>query len=181
MFKKLVDGELPAPFCLEKFNFSPWEILGKLVYEDVADPLSFAQNVHEERSLDQNKCPINSHGFLMDAAGDIIRYTGEKVFYKEQLVNGELPLLYTYGGKTFDIADVMGVLDVFEGKALLAKSTENGRPCTRDQGGHLVNERGYLITKEGHICNRQGRVLFHKDHLKAGDFPKFFNFTKFSR
>jgi len=32
MFKKLVDGELPAPFCLEKFNFSPWEILGKLVY-----------------------------------------------------------------------------------------------------------------------------------------------------
>lgn len=68
----------------------------------------------------------------MDVAGDIIRYTGEKVFYKEQLVNGELPLLYTYGGKTFDIADVMGVLDVFEGKALLAKSTENGRPCTRD-------------------------------------------------
>ena len=41
MFKKFVDGELPAPFCLEKFNFSPWEILGKLVYEDVADPLSF--------------------------------------------------------------------------------------------------------------------------------------------
>ena len=32
MFKKLVDGELPAPFCLEKSNFSPWEIMGKLVY-----------------------------------------------------------------------------------------------------------------------------------------------------
>lgn len=75
----------------------------------------------------------------------------------------------------------MGVLDVFEGKALLVKSTEGGRPCTRDHGGHLVNERGYLVTKEGHICNRQGRVLFHKDHLKAGDFPKFFSFTKFSR
>jgi len=45
MFKKLVDGELPAPFCLEKFNFSPWEILGKLVYQDVADPFSFEKNV----------------------------------------------------------------------------------------------------------------------------------------
>jgi len=45
MFKKLVDGELPAPFCLEKFNFSPWEILGKLVYQDVADPFSFEKNM----------------------------------------------------------------------------------------------------------------------------------------
>ena len=67
MFKKLADGELPAPFCLEKFNFSPWEILGSLVYDDVADPLSFAANVFEGKSLDQKKCHINSHGFLLDA------------------------------------------------------------------------------------------------------------------
>lgn len=41
MFPNLVDGELPAPFCFEKYNFSPWEILGKFDYSNAADPHSF--------------------------------------------------------------------------------------------------------------------------------------------
>lgn len=117
----------------------------------------------------------------MSAEGHIVKHNGEKVFDKTQLKDGAIPSLYTYTGKLFSILDVMGVFDTFEGKCLLVKSIENGKTCTKDRSGHLVNEKGYLVTKEGHVCNRQAKVLFHKDHLKAGDFPKFFSFTKFSK
>lgn len=48
----------------------------------------------------------------------------------------------------------------------------------KDASGRLVNERGYLVTREGHICNRSGKVLFDKDALKGGEFPKFFHYSK---
>lgn len=41
MFPGLVEGELPAPFCFEKYNFSPWEIIGQFDYSNSADPTSF--------------------------------------------------------------------------------------------------------------------------------------------
>jgi hypothetical protein len=51
----------------------------------------------------------------------------------------------------------------------------------KDAAGRLVNERGYLVTREGHICSRSGKVLFQKESLKGGEFPKFFHFTKFPK
>ena len=51
----------------------------------------------------------------------------------------------------------------------------------KDKTGHLVNEKGYLVTKEGSICSRNGQVLFKKDHLKLGDFPKIFAFSEFDK
>jgi hypothetical protein len=44
-----------------------------------------------------------------------------------------------------------------------------------------VNEKGYLITKDGNVCNRIGQVLFKKEHLKFGDFPKIFAFSEFDK
>ncbi len=52
---------------------------------------------------------------------------------------------------------------------------------TKDAAGRLVNERGYLVTREGHICNRAGKILFQKECLKGGEFPKFFHFSKFPK
>lgn len=49
----------------------------------------------------------------------------------------------------------------------------------KDQTGHLVNEKGYLVTKDGHVCKRNGEVLFKRTTLKAGEIPKFFDFTRF--
>lgn len=42
MFPALVDGELPAPFCLEKYNFNPFEILGSHTYADGKNALSLS-------------------------------------------------------------------------------------------------------------------------------------------
>ena len=49
-----------------------------------------------------------------------------------------------------------------------------------DKGGNLVNKKGYLVNKNGDIVNRDGHVLFAKECLKNGEFPKLFPFTKFS-
>jgi len=48
MFPDLVEGELPAPFCLEKYNFSPWEILGQFDYSNTENPGSFFKTEADE-------------------------------------------------------------------------------------------------------------------------------------
>lgn len=88
-----------------------------------------------------------------------------------------MPPLYNYDGVCFNILDVMGVLEVFEGRCLFQKS----QGTFKDKTGHLVNDNGYLITKQGHICSRNGQVLFQREHLKFGDFPKIFAFSDFDK
>ena len=34
-------GCLPAPFCIEKFNFNPFELQGNFTFTDKDDPNSF--------------------------------------------------------------------------------------------------------------------------------------------
>lgn len=49
-----------------------------------------------------------------------------------------------------------------------------------DRAGFMVNSKGYIINNEGSICTRQGKVLFSARHLKNGEFPKIFPFTRFN-
>ena len=42
-----------------------------------------------------------------------------------------------------------------------------------------MNEKGYLIDQNDNIINKDGKKIFDKKHLKNGDFPKIFPFTKF--
>lgn len=44
----------------------------------------------------------------------------------------------------------------------------------------MVNHKGYIINREGSICTRQGKVFFFSRHLKDGEFPKIFPFTRFN-
>ena len=46
--------------------------------------------------------------------------------------------------------------------------------------GREVNEKGYLIDIDGNIIDREGKRIFVKEHLKNGEFPKIFLFTKFN-
>lgn len=55
-----------------------------------------------------------------------------------------------------------------------------GRDVAVDKAGYMINSKGYIINKEGCICTRQGRVLFMANHLKNGEFPKIFPFTRFN-
>jgi len=49
-----------------------------------------------------------------------------------------------------------------------------------DNQGRLVNEKGYLIDKDGNIVDKDGKKIFEKKHLKNGEIPKIFPFTKFN-
>ena len=49
-----------------------------------------------------------------------------------------------------------------------------------DSAGRKINHRGYLIDDDGNIIDRLGKLIFLKEHLKKGEFPKIFLFTKFN-
>ena len=49
-----------------------------------------------------------------------------------------------------------------------------------DNVGRRVNEKGYLVDSDGNIIDREGKRIFVKEHLKNGEFPKIFLFTKFN-
>lgn len=75
----------------------------------------------------------------------------------------------------------MGTFKMNEANQIIkieAKSEANGASIYKDLAGHLVNEKGYLITSEGHICTRNGKLIFIKHELKNGEFPKIFPFSR---
>lgn len=62
----------------------------------------------------------------------------------------------------------------------------SGATATKNDGllvdnlGRRVNEKGYLIDDEGNIIDIHGKKLWDRKHLKNGEFPKIFAFTKFN-
>ena len=120
----------------------------------------------------------------MDSEGSLLDRKGQKRFDHKQFkqFGGLMPKLYTYSGKTFEIQEVMGVFDRdSKGKIqLLTGRDERGQNVTVDKAGFMVNNQGYIVTKEGHISTRLGKILFWKNQLKNGEFPKIFPFTRFN-
>jgi len=84
-----------------------------------------------------------------------------------------------YNGKRFDIKDVIGVFDKdANGNIMLQRGDQPG--VLVDNMGRRVNEKGYLVDSDGNIIDREGKRIFVKEHLKNGEFPKIFLFTKFN-
>ena len=51
----------------------------------------------------------------------------------------------------------------------------------QDNLGRRVTQRGYLSDRNGNIIDDPGkRLLWHAKHLKNGEFPKIFPWTKFN-
>lgn len=46
--------------------------------------------------------------------------------------------------------------------------------------GRRVNEKGYLVDERGNVIDKNGKVIFSQNHLKQGEPPKIFGFTKFN-
>jgi len=63
---------------------------------------------------------------------------------------------------------------------LISKKDKQGNDIFVDKGGYQVNEKGYIINAQGHICTRKGKKLFHREHLKNNEPPKFLPFTRFN-
>lgn len=53
-------GNLPMPFCVEKFNFNPFDLHGKFAYRDYKDPKSFILNSNGGKyfDLDGRRCNV---------------------------------------------------------------------------------------------------------------------------
>ena len=177
-------GNIPMPFALEKFNFNPFDLLGTFFYDDVEDPLSFQKTQRAGKYIDELGRSVSLQGFLVDEQGSVINKNGIKRFDWKQFrqFGGLMPKLYNYYGKTFELQEVMGVFDRDSrgNIQLLLGKDERGKDVYVDKAGFMVNNRGYIVTRDGHVCTREGKVLFLKAHLKNGEFPKIFPFTRFN-
>lgn len=154
-------GEIPAPFCVEKFNFNPFTIKAK--------------------GSPKRGRKVNDKGWLTDQNGNIIEDRfGRVKFDKQQLTkDGDLPKMFNYNGKRFDIQDVMGDLDVLpNGDLNFKKDPQTGKNV--DKKGRPVNDRGYLVDHEGNVISKNNQKIFDSDHLENGEIPKIFPFTKFN-
>jgi hypothetical protein len=99
-------GEIPAPFCIEKYNFNPHMVRGDLDYDRAGRPI-FAKGM-----VDKAGRSVNKKGWLVDSHGNVCDVHGRKKFDKHQLTSeGEFPRLFTLNGRRFDINDVCGQLN----------------------------------------------------------------------
>lgn len=73
----------------------------------------------------------------------------------------------------------MGLLDKDVNGNILSINSPDGDYLI-DNNGNRVNNKGYLVDEDGHIIDKDGKKLFDKKHLKNGEPPKIFPFTKFN-
>lgn len=110
--------------------------------------------------------------------GHVVDKQGRKKFDRKQLDDGDIQKLLNYSGRRYDIKDVIGVFDKDANRNIIVQRSTDGTLV--DNVGRRVNDKGYLIDSDGNIIDREGKRIFVKEHLKNGEFPKIFLFTKFN-
>jgi hypothetical protein len=86
--------------------------------------------------------------------------------------------LFNYDAKRFNITDVIGDFDKDPNGDIILQRDKVGQYV--DKKGRRVNEKGYLLDKKGNVIDNQGKVIFERKHLKDGEIPKIFPFSKFN-
>ena len=89
-----------------------------------------------------------------------------------------MPKLFTYNGRRFDVTDVIGQFDKDPNGNTMLRMNQAGDHI--DNKGRRVNEKGYLVDNQGNVVDKDGKKIFEKRHLKNGEIPKIFPFTKFN-
>lgn len=176
-------GELPAPFCVEKYNFSPHSLFGDLDFDfdkETGQPIPRLLQTKQGFFVDKKSRRINKHGWLINANSHICDKNGRIRFDRRQCEDGDLQRLYNFNGKRFDIKDIIGVFDRDKQTGQILPVTSKDGTHLEDSFGRRVNERGYLIDRDGNIVDKDGRKVWMAKDLKYGDFPKIFPFTKFN-
>lgn len=105
---------------------------------------------------------VNSAGWLIDQAGNIVDNQGHVKFVKEQLKNGvDIPKLFNYEGNEYKIKQIMGIFDRDKNsKEIILCQDSRQRFVSCDTLGRRVNSRGYLLDSKGNIIDRQGTVVW---------------------
>jgi len=205
-------GEVPAPFCVEKYNFNPHDIMGNFDWDPKTGEPKYFKNDQGDL-VDKKGRRVNKRSW-MTYNGGVVDKWGRKKFDRRQLTpEGEIPKLLNYAGKRYDIKDIMGQFDKDANNNILLLQEPND--LNKDQSqplkttammnqsssksisgpdasankhngvlidnlGRKVNEKGYLVDDEGNIIDINGKKLWDRKHLKNGEPPKIFAFTKFN-
>lgn len=196
-------GEVPAPFCIEKHNFNPHLVRGDFDYDrnDKAivkegDGGTIMGRSPEKKTpkkmqgspnkaapgpefKDKRGSKVSSRGYRIDEEGHMVDNHGRKKFDRAHMTeDGDLPKLFNYNGRRFDITDCMGTIDKDEFGYYIWEQDKNGRRV--DKLGRPINSKGYLCDDQGNVIDKDGKQLFEFKHLYEDDIPKIFPFTKFN-
>ena len=86
----------------------------------------------------------------------MIDNNGLPKFHKSYMTpDGDLPKLFNYNGRRFDVNDVLGQLDKDNRGNIVPITDKNGHLV--DNLGRKINSKGYLIDEFGNIVDRDGR------------------------
>lgn len=177
--KKELDekGEVPAPFNVEKHNFHPHEVRGDFDFDKNGNPIIKKDSNGD--FVDKRGKRVSSRGYLIDNDGNIIDHAGRKKFDKSHVTaDGDLPKLFNYGGRRYDVTDTLGQLDKDANGQIIPLTDQQGK--LTDNLGRPINSRGYLIDELGNIIDKDGRQIFEKKHLYEDEYPKIMPFSKFN-
>jgi len=170
-------GEVPAPFNVEKHNFNPHTIRGDFDYDRNGKPI-----ILKDKSgafVDKKGNRVSARGYRIDQTGNIIDNYGRKKFDKAHTTtDGDIPKLFNYNGRRFDVTDIIGQLDKDANGNILPLTDEKGNLV--DNKGRRINSRGYLIDEFGNVIDKDGRQIFEAKHLSDDEIPKILPFTKFN-
>lgn len=170
-------GEVPAPFNVEKHNFHAQQVRGDFDYDRNGRPV-VKQNDQGDY-VDKRGAVVSSRGYRVDKNGNLIDNHGRKKFDKAHLTeDGDLPKLFNYNGRRFDIADTLGHVEKDNIGDITPQTNSRGQLA--DVQGRRVNNRGYLVDDFGNVIDKDGRQIFESKHLENDEIPKIFPFTKFN-
>jgi len=101
-------GEVPAPFNFEKHNFNPHQCRGDFDYDRNNKPI--VKKSKDGKSFEDKKgSKVSSRGYRVDKSGNVEDNHGRKKFDKSHTTSdGDLPKLFNYNGRRYDIADCIG-------------------------------------------------------------------------
>ena len=87
-------GEVPAPFCVEKFNFNPHDLMGDLNFEyDNNTGRAIPQLLQTKQGfyVDKKGRRVNRFGWLVQGGnGHVVDKFGRKKFDRKQLDDGDI-------------------------------------------------------------------------------------------
>jgi hypothetical protein len=92
--------------------------------------------------------------------------------------DGDVPKLFNYNGRRFDITDTIGQVDKDADGNMVLKKDAQGK--LTDNLGRPINSKGYLIDDSGNVIDKDGRQIFEKKNLLSDEIPKILPCTKFN-
>ena len=111
--------------------------------------------------MDKKGRRVNKHGWMTLAGqGHLVDIHGRKKLDRRQLEGDDIPKMFNYAGKRFDIRSVMGIFTKDKNSQICPQKGNNG--TLTDLLGRKVNDKGYLVDSMGNIIDETGKVFWEK-------------------